>query len=128
MPNRLAVAAERLTQRLGDHASESIIYSTAAGSVLLELSASIGSTPAEQEAEGGVVYRTELRDYLISSADLATDGLRFEPKAGDLIIQTINEEERVFEVVSVGGEPPFRYCDPGKARLRVHTKSVDGDE
>jgi hypothetical protein len=46
------------------------------------------------------------------------------PKAGDQIHESVGASVFVYEVMAPGAEPPFRYSDPYRKALRIHTKHV----
>jgi hypothetical protein len=70
---------------------------------------------------GRSVQRTETRDFLLPASEYLVDGEAATPAAGD----RVNEAARSYEVVSVYGEPPFRFVDLEQTWLRVHTQLVD---
>jgi len=90
----------------------------------VDLPATIGKTVFEQADEYGVIHRTQSRDYLISAADLVLAGVPEQPKAGDRIRETVGEQIFLYEVMAPGSEPPWRYSDPYRKALRIHTKFV----
>ena len=90
----------------------------------VELAATIGRTEFEQADEYGVLHRIEARDYIIRTADLLLAGETVLPKAGDQIRETDGTITHVYEVMAPGGEPPWRYSDPYRVALRIHTKHV----
>lgn len=96
------------------------------GEALCYLTANIGQTRSDQPDPFGagltVVART--RDYLIESAELVLDGEPATPAAGDRIAETAGDKTHTYEVTPPAGEPAWRYCDPFRTRIRVHTKHV----
>ena len=104
------------------HLTQTVLYQRGAESI--ELSATIGRTEFEQADEYGVLHRTESRDYIIRAADLVLAGETVLPKAGDQIRETDGALTHVYEVMAPGGEPPWRYSDPYRVALRIHTKHV----
>ncbi|MCK6485459.1 MAG: hypothetical protein L6R00_15130 [Phycisphaerae bacterium] len=89
-----------------------------------ELAATIGRTEFEQADEFGVIHRIESRDYLVLTADLMLAGVQTLPKAGDRVRETDGAKTFVYEVMAPGSKPPFRYSDPYRRTLRIHTKHV----
>jgi len=102
------------------HMTRTVTYVRGGESVGVQ--ATIGRTVFEQADEFGVVHKTESRDYLIRAEDLVLGGLVATPKRGDQIRETDGESTFVYEVLSPGDEPVFRYSDPYRKALRVHTK------
>jgi len=104
------------------HLTQTVRYQREAYSV--ELAATIGRTEFEQADEYGVLHRIEARDYIIRAADLLLGGETVLPKAGDQICETEQAAVHVYEVMASGSEPPWRYSDPYRVALRIHTKHV----
>ncbi len=90
------------------------------GAAVISMTAAVGQTVFRVDTPAGGTLRVETRDYLIEQADLAAGGQPLEPADGD----TIDEAGRTYQVVSVGGEPHYRYCDPAQTQLRIHTQRV----
>ena len=101
-----------------------VIYSR--GSATATINATVGRTVFKQSGEYRSLIRTESRDYLIAAADLVLDGQRTEPQRGDRIVDTLNGQSITIEVLAPGDEACFRYSDPFRITLRIHTKLVDG--
>ena len=70
------------------------------------------------------MHRTESRDFLVLAADLVLAGKAELPRAGDRIRETDGGQIFLYEVMAPGGEPPWRYSDPYRRALRIHTKFV----
>jgi hypothetical protein len=119
MADLLAQASAWLETQRTQHCASVIAYQR--GSESIQLSASVGRTVFETHDEAGSVLRTESRDYLILAGDL-TLGL---PKPGDRIREAQGQQVLVYEVTQFGSEPCWRYSDPYRQTLRVHTKLVD---
>jgi len=86
--------------------------------------ATVGRTTFEVEDSTGGVERFEARDFIITAADLVLDGVVALPERGDRIRETVGEATLVYEVVSPGQEPCWRWSDPYRLALRIHTKQV----
>jgi len=118
----LAKGAAWLEDQRHRHLTRTVVYQRGAESV--ELSATIGRTEFEQADEYGTIRRTEARDYLVRAVDLIIGGAQVLPKAGDRIRETDGGVTFIYEVMAPGGEPPWRYSDPIRQTLRIHTKSI----
>jgi hypothetical protein len=107
-----------------EHMTRKVTYRRGTDSV--ELAATIGRTVFEQvdEAEGGIIHKIEARDFLVLRTDLVLGGVQTLPKAGDHICERDADGTQVYEVMAPGNEPPFRYSDPYRKTLRIHTKHV----
>jgi hypothetical protein len=90
-----------------------------------DLPVTVGRTEFEQVDGYGVLQRTESRDYLVNAADFVLNQPQPLPQAGDRITEVVDGTTYTYEVMAPGGEPPWRYSDPQKVRLRIHTKHID---
>ncbi len=122
MADMLEQGASWLDDQRHQHMTRSVSY--ARGSSTVEVQATVGRTVFEQADEYGIVHKTESRDYLIRTADLELDGQVTLPKHGDQIRETDGTSTFVYEVLSPGDEPVFRYSDPYRKALRIHTKHI----
>ncbi|MFH1022122.1 MAG: hypothetical protein V1809_01895 [Planctomycetota bacterium] len=104
------------------HASRPVVYVRGADSV--EVSATIGRTIFSLDQGYSVIERVETRDYLVLAADLVIGGVATLPRAGDRIREVEGNKAYVYEVMAPGNEPCWRYSDPYRKTLRIHTKHV----
>ena len=112
-----------LAAKLTRFASRRVIYQRDEFSV--ELPATIGKSEYEQDDGEGVITRAQVRDFLINTQDLLGSVIGTWPKRGDRILETDGDTTFVYELMSIGNEPPWRYSDPFRVKLRIHTKLVD---
>ena len=122
MTNLLQIGASWLADQMKTHASIDIIYERGAEQVPVK--ATVGKTEFELDDGSGVVVRIQSRDYLIHAADLVLGGVETLPVAGDLIREAQGAKTFVYEVMAPGDEPHYRYSDPFRKLLRIHTKHV----
>lgn len=85
----------------------------------------IAATTRAVEDEYGLHKVGGTRDYLLRAIDLILDGSQVEPKAGDVILETIAGKIRTYQVMSLAGGEAWRYSDRYYNVLRVHTKQID---
>lgn len=123
MSNLLEQGASWLNDQRHKFMTSTIVYERGVDSVTLL--ATIGRTEFEQSDEQGLISRIESRDFVMQRADLVLGGNPVLPKAGDIIKETVGTTTYVYEVMAPGGEPPFRYADPYRYSLRVHTKYIE---
>jgi len=111
---------------ISDESAESLVepgeatYRTSAGSV--QLPVVLGQTRYDVLDSDGATITGTCNDILCEASDLVIDGEGILPTPGDTIELT---DGRVLEVLEIGGGEHFRYSDPLKRRLRIHTKDVD---
>ena len=122
MTNLLQTGSQWLGDQLLAHAATEVLYVRGLEQVLVR--ATIGKTEYEIEDAAGAVVRVQTRDYLIKAADLILGGSPALPQPGDRIHETDGDVTFVYEVLSPGTEPCWRYSDPHRQLLRVHTKQV----
>lgn len=108
------------------HMTRQVVYQR--GTDTVEAPATIGETVFEIDDGGGALLRIESRDYLIRAADLVLAGAPALPRRGDRIRETEGAQVFVYEVASPGDEPFWRWSDPYRKTLRLHTKQVDTEE
>ncbi len=104
------------------HLSRAVVYRR--GAEEKEVQATIGRTEFEQADDAGLIHRVESRDFLIRAADLDLGSGPTLPRAGDQMRETVGTQVFVYEVNAPGGQPPFRYSDPYRRVLRIHTKHI----
>jgi hypothetical protein len=84
-----------------------------------------GAIRGQALTEDGRVIEFESRDYLMPAASYAFDAVAVEPQRGDRVEEPIGLVTQVYEVAPPGpGDNCFRYMDPQRQWLRVHTKHV----
>lgn len=93
-----------------------------------DIAATIGRTEFEQADAYGVVHRSESRDFLVLTADLVLGDKAVLPQAGDCIREPAGEQIFLYEVMAPGSEPPWRYSDPYRKALRIHTKFIGTEQ
>lgn len=122
MANLFESGAAWLAGQLKTHAAVDVIYVRGIESVPVK--ATIGKTEFEVDDGSGVILRIQSRDYLIHAADLQLGGSASLPLAGDRIRETQGSQTFVYEVTAPGNEPHYRFSDPFRTLLRIHTKHV----
>jgi hypothetical protein len=111
-------AVQWIAERLHAYASRQVTYSRGTESVTL--SATAGKTLFEVDRGGGVVEHSESRDFLVRAAELILSGAPVLPQRGDRIA----DAGQVYEVMAPGNEPHYRFADPYRTMLRIHTRQV----
>lgn len=112
-----------MADQLQQHASREVVYRRGQSQVTLQ--ATIGQTRYEQDDGYGSIIRAHVRDYIVRWNDLVLDGVQIEPAAGDLIIEQVDDQEHVYELMSLGGNPPWRFSDTSHTMIRIHTKQIE---
>jgi len=118
----LETGSNWLQEQRKTHATREITYRRGVDSVSVQ--ATVGRTVFEQDDGSGVIVRTEVRDYLIDTVDLVLAGQATLPERGDRIEETEGGKKFTYEVMPLGTEPHWRYSDPYRKTLRVHTKHI----
>jgi len=104
------------------HMTRSVVYRR--GTDEKEVLATVGKTEFEQADDSGLIHRVESRDFLVRTEDLDLGAGPILPRAGDQVRETVGTNVFVYEVNAPGGQPPFRYSDPYRRALRIHTKYI----
>jgi hypothetical protein len=89
------------------------------------INATVGRTLFEVDKGRGILEKIESRDFLVLTKDLILDGKQTLPERGDVIRETRGTATFVYEVMAPGKEPHYRYSDPYRKTLRIHSKLVD---
>ena len=127
MADLLEHAAGWLDGMRAQHLSRTVTYQRSDDSV--EVAATIGRTVFEIDDGSGAVVQWESRDFLIAAADLVIgDRPVTLPQPGDRISETQDGKVYVYEAMAPGKEPCWRYSDPYRRTLRVHTKQVGTED
>jgi len=122
MADLLETASNWLEAKRNEHLSRSVTYQRGADTG--DLPASIGKTTFEVDDGFGIVQKWESRDFLILAEDLILAGNPTLPERGDLIQETQGATTYTYEVLAPGKEPAFRFSDPYRKTLRIHTKQI----
>ena len=122
MVDLLQTGSDWLSGQLQQHASRPVTYQRGVDTVLLN--ATIGRTLFELTGDEGIVERIESRDFLFPTVDLVLAGDTTLPERGDQISETDAGGTFTYEVMAPGNEPPWRYADPYRRTIRIHTKLI----
>ena len=123
MANLLQTGSDWLEEQRHSHLTLSVTYGRGSDSVTLD--ATIGRTVFESINDYGVIEKTVSRDYLIRASDLILDSVLTLPQRGDQVDEVDGSSTYVYEVMAPGREPVYRYSDPYRKTIRIHTKHVD---
>ncbi len=121
MGDMLGDGARWLAARLAASASVTVGYRRGANTSTLV--ATIGRSTFEAVSQSGVPEAWESRDYVVQTAQLPYG----EPQRGDLVVETVDGVERLYQVASPRGVPVFHWGDAFQATIRIHTKQLDRD-
>jgi len=110
-----------LEQQRTAHMTSPVTYRRA-GQAGTSVQATFGKTDYEVADDYGATIRTHVIDFLILAEAFSTEG--FEPQAGDQIVA----DGRIYEVMNLAGESCWRWSDPYRTTLRIHTKDVGPDQ
>jgi hypothetical protein len=123
MADMLRAGQEWLANQLKAHASCTVVYLRGANQT--SVTAIIGRTLMKiEDGYGGVHMQWTDRDYLVPPAELVLAGSQILPERGDTIRETDNGKVYIYEVNAPGNEPPWRWSDPHRRLLRIHTKQI----
>lgn len=125
MVNLLQRSAQWLAQQMLLHAGQEVHYCR--GESVLQTSATVGQTEFQvDDGQGGTRIEHSDRDFLFLSDGFFLDGQSAEPQPGDRVEEFTAQGHRfVYEVMAPAGLPVWRYDDPYRQMIRVHTKLVE---
>jgi len=91
-------------------------------------SATLTAVPSQHEYdvldEDGFATKRQSYDFVVTAADLVLGSDTIEPRPGDRIDDTINGEERHFELMPLGDRPCCEWHDVTGIQLIVHCKRI----
>ena len=68
------------------------------------------------------------QNFLVSPGVIRKIVAAIDPRAGDTIVEIDGNHTFIFEVMALGGDPPWRYSDPFRLKLRIHTKQIESSQ
>jgi len=125
MADMLGKASRWLEGQRHKYLTRAVVYRRGLESITVN--ASIGRSSFEQSDESGLITRMESIDFLIRSSDLVINGIRTLPMPGDQIRDQLDINVFVYEVMADGADAEYKWSDPNKETLRIHTKLVATD-
>jgi len=115
----LQQGSQWLEQMRTQHCSSPVTYRR--GGTEATINATYGRTEYEVDDDYGLRVAAHVTDFLISATDFTpTFG---EPEAGDQIVA----DGTIFEVMSLGNQGHWRWSDPHRQALRIHTKETGAE-
>ena len=106
------IAAYNAARRL---AGVSLTYTRGANSVVVT---AIPGRSTQTVEVGDTINEVQTRDYLILASELILSGAETTPQRGDTITVGLS----VLDLLSVSGEPVWRYSDQTRQVIRIHAK------
>ena len=119
MADILQSGASWLANQLADSAASLCTYHR--GNSYAQVRATVGSSTFEAQSQSGVIEIWQSRDFIIKASSLPFG----EPLRHDKVVETIDGVDLTYEVTSPSGMPVFRYADPYRNCVRVHTIATD---
>ena len=109
----IEAALESLRAMQGDVLGKDATYRR--GSEDIPLRVVVGRSAFRSQNDSGVWMRTSSHDFIV-----AKDALGFAPEPGDAIVFDGLE----YEVLAPRGESVWRWSDPHRTAIRIHTKLI----
>lgn len=123
MPDMLAYGVAWLAGQLKANASRSALYSR--GTATVTLSVTLGQTMLRTaDGQGGETLGWTDADIVLAAADLVLSGQPTMPVLGDRITIAFGSQLWTFEILPMGGEQPWRWCEGSHTLMRVHLKKI----
>jgi len=93
-------------------------------STIENVPATLGQSSFQTIGPDGSIVTIRSRDFLIAAEDYDfTDG-QVEPQRGDQVALTEDDGDHTYELLDLPGEPSWRWSDPYRQRVRLHTREV----
>ena len=105
-----------LEQQRTTHCSSQVTYRRETTELLVN--ATFGRTEYEVEDDYGLRVVSQVTDFLILAEEFSPTF--DEPQASDQIVA----DGRVYEVMALSGQGHWRWSDPYRTTMRIHTKEV----
>lgn len=122
MSDLLRTASDWLETQRTAYRTQTVTYRR--GDLEVEVAATVGRTVFDALDEYGAVERVETRDFLVLAEALVLAGTLVRPQAGDRIVETQGGRSYLYGVMGPGGEPPWRWSDPYRKTLRIHSRQI----
>ena len=119
MGDLLRQGGQWLEQQRTAHCSNPVTYRRDGTEAIVN--ATFGRTEYEVEDDYGIRVGAQVTDFLILAE--AFSPTFDEPEAGDQIIA----DGVVYEVMNLAGQGHWRWSDPYRQTMRIHTKEVDSE-
>lgn len=84
----------------------------------------LGTTTFETLSADGAIVTVRSRDFLILTELYDFGDGPVEPERGDKVIRTEDDGDHTYELLDIANQPSWRWSDPYKQRIRVHTKEI----
>ena len=81
----------------------------------------VPSTTEFEVETGDIIETAQSRDFSILASDLVLGGFATLPERGDTIRENIDGVEQTHDVRAPAGSVHFRYLDPYRKVLKIHT-------
>jgi hypothetical protein len=98
------------------------------GAQQVEWNVVVGKTAYQATDQRGVIEERDCRDLCGIAAELILGGQRVIPQRGDRIVEATSAGSDTFDLLPLESEKVYRYMDPGRLILRVHTKRIKTDD
>jgi hypothetical protein len=105
-------------------AERGITVSYQVGSLTVAWQVLIGRSSYQASDREGVIEERDCRDFCGIAADLTIAGQPVIPQRGHRIIEPTPAGSDTYNLLPLESDKPYRYMDPGRLLLRVHTKRI----
>jgi len=127
MSDLFSTAAEWIADVMADSGmSGTVTY--ARGEDTVDVAATKGETLFEIDTGGAAIQTYHALDFIVRTSELVFDGEAVTPESGDTITETDGDVTRTFRVSVPGSEQCFRYTDPHRKGIRIHTKEIASEQ
>jgi hypothetical protein len=109
-------------RRLLHTAGRRVLY--VRGPLACEWWVAVGRSLYQAQDDRGVIEERDCRDFCGIAAELMLTGQTVIPMRGDRIVEQTSAGSDTYDLLPLESDKPYRFMDPGKLLLRVHTKRI----
>ncbi len=125
----MAKGEKWFASQLKRHATKIVRYRRVSDSAIVDVAATAGQSSYEVTGGDHGMTRVQMRDFLITTTDLAIGGTAFLPSPGDTIEETLDDgvTKQTYRVAPPSDEdetPHFDYTGNHRQQLRIHTHQI----
>lgn len=111
-----------LQEKRIEHLSHNALYIRGVEQFMVNVTP--GRTDYQVEDQGGMTVKAASIDFIVAADELLfADGFD-RPKAGDRIRVTRGDAVTNYEVMDLGSQGCWRYCDSFNTTIRIHTREI----
>jgi hypothetical protein len=117
-------AAIKAAARASERSGGITITISRGDSEILDVACGLGSSTFETLGPDNSVVTVRSQDFLLRKELYDFGDGPVEPARGDRVTLSQEDGDHVYELLDLASEPSWRWSDPHRVRLRLHTKEI----